>query len=73
MDYCVNFKETDRQIEQEESRVVKICLVKYKCILILVFAIICVLQFVLLSLGQLRDQPLNLGEYLNLVNISKNV
>jgi hypothetical protein len=37
--------EIDEQIETEKSRIVKIFMLKYKCILIFTFMLLCILQF----------------------------
>lgn len=43
-----NPEQIDNQIDQEKSRTVKICLVKYKCVLLLTFMLLCLGQFIYL-------------------------
>lgn len=75
MESCLNFEATDLQIQKEESRIVKICLVKYKCILIALFVIICLVQFALLLLNKPFNSDLFIQQFQSLIAnfSSKNV
>lgn len=53
---------TNSLIKQEESRLVKFCLIKYKCCLLIVILLCFVLQFIYFTLAKL-------GENDNLANI----
>jgi hypothetical protein len=53
-----DFTTIDNQIDSERSRTVKICLVKYKCLLVLIFSTLLVAQTVLVTLGESKTQQL---------------
>jgi len=49
----------DEQFAKEDSRIVKICLVKYKCILILTLILVCVGQLIYLFVSTVtKDKEL---------------
>ena len=50
-----DFTEVNEQNKTAESRVVKICLVKYKCVLVLLAAVFTVIQFSILFLTQTKS------------------
>jgi hypothetical protein len=46
------FTEINNQIRNENSRTVKICLVKYKCVIIVTLMILCFVQFIFWSMDK---------------------
>ena len=60
--------DASEQIKHEQSRTVKICLVKYKCILLVIFLILALLQMLYILVTKLMaddDFTTKLFSYLN--------
>ena len=51
----LNGGETDKQIKKEKSRIVKIFLVKYKCLLIVIFLVLAIFQMVYLLINKVTS------------------
>ena len=74
-----NVETVDQQILNEESRIVKMCLIKYKCILIISFIIICLGQFIYILVNSVFEAQ-EIKDFLRIIiqkendlqNMSKN-
>jgi hypothetical protein len=60
--------EIDEQIDTEQSRIVKIFMLKYKCVLIFTFMLLCILQFAYIIAKLILEDVELKTALLNIVN-----
>ena len=63
-------RDTNTVIEREESRLVKICLVKYKCVLLLITFLAFLTPFIYLILGKIIGNQEIFSSILNKLNVT---